>query len=165
MDVCRKNKIYLGWRDDFIRHAVNLLMLYLYRDTELTKDMRGLVGNILFNLADDTKICLFENIDDKGNDVDNYWIIFQEWRNQYEIDDDMREKILNLLEEIIDKRVEAIVGNCYRSSYSKVAELIVVFSSVLKSNGIAKGLCLVDNYLNKYPRHSAFRSEIKRLLY
>ena len=59
------------------------------------------------------------------------------------------------------KRVDAIVGEKHRNSYNKAAALLVATAEMLEIQKDRKtGEDLVDEYRNKYHRHSAFQSEL-----
>jgi len=59
------------------------------------------------------------------------------------------------------KRVDAIIGNQYRKSYYKAANLLVAMAETMANRGEKqKGLDLIEKYRKKYPRHSAFKGEL-----
>lgn len=61
----------------------------------------------------------------------------------------------------VGKRVDAIVGNQHRGSYHQAAELLVAMVETLANRGEKQeGVNLIEKYRSKYPRHSAFRSEV-----
>jgi hypothetical protein len=65
----------------------------------------------------------------------------------------------------IGQRTDAIVGNKYRGSYYKAAQLLTAAAETLANRGRKQeGLDLVERYRYKYFRHSAFKGEIVRLL-
>ncbi|MEB3102819.1 hypothetical protein [Ferviditalea candida] len=59
------------------------------------------------------------------------------------------------------RRVDGIVGNQHRGSYHKAAGLIVAVAEVLASREREQeGKSFIETYRGKYPRHSAFKSEL-----
>jgi len=63
----------------------------------------------------------------------------------------------------IGKRVDGIIGNKYRKSYHKAADLLVAMAETLTNRGEKqKGVDLIIKYRSKYPRHSAFKGELTR---
>ena len=67
--------------------------------------------------------------------------------------------------DITGQRVDAIVGNKYRHSYHKVAGLLVAMAETLANGGEKQeGMELIERYRSKYPRHSAFKSEVTRIV-
>ena len=62
-------------------------------------------------------------------------------------------------------RIDAIVNNQHRGSYHKAAGLLVAMAETLaNSKKKQEGMDLIERYRNKYPRHRAFKSEIKQAL-
>lgn len=54
-----------------------------------------------------------------------------------------------------------IVGNQHRGSYHKAAGLLVAMAETLANRGERQeGMQLIERYRSKYPRHSAFKSEV-----
>lgn len=67
--------------------------------------------------------------------------------------------------DVARKRVEAIVGNQYRKSYNKAANLTVACAEVLRLRGDAKGAdAWVSEIRQRFPRHRAFQAELKSAL-
>lgn len=61
----------------------------------------------------------------------------------------------------VGKRIEAIVSNQHRGSYGKAARLLTSGAELLANRGRRQeGLDLVERYRNRYPRHTAFKSEL-----
>ncbi|MHB8124586.1 MAG: hypothetical protein ACYDEJ_02905 [Desulfitobacteriaceae bacterium] len=65
----------------------------------------------------------------------------------------------------IGHRIDAIVSNQHRGSYHKAARLLVAMAETLANREEKQeGIDLIERYRNKYPRHSAFKSEITQAL-
>jgi len=64
----------------------------------------------------------------------------------------------------VGKRVDAIVSGQHRKSYFKAAYLLVGFCEVRLHVGDPLPYRMLQTYAAKYPRHSAFRGEIKEAL-
>lgn len=63
--------------------------------------------------------------------------------------------------EEIRRRVDAIVGNQHRGSYNKAAGLVVAMAEVLACREREQeGTNFIETYRARYPRHSAFKSEL-----
>lgn len=63
----------------------------------------------------------------------------------------------------IGKRVDEIIGNKYRKSYYKAADLLVAMAETLSNMGERqKGVDLIEKYRSKYPKYSAFKGELRR---
>lgn len=82
------------------------------------------------------------------------------------INDQQQKKYIAWVENLGKKRIDQIVSNKYRKSYSKAAEVLCGLAEcfILLGNS-KKGLDLIHEYRNvKYSRFSAFRSELKLVL-
>ena len=78
------------------------------------------------------------------------------------ISEDVKKEILIYLIETIDARVEAIVGGSHRGSYYKAARLGAALGEVEESMGKTHGKAeRVSKYLAEFPRHRAFKQEMK----
>jgi hypothetical protein len=61
----------------------------------------------------------------------------------------------------VEERVDAVVGNKHRRAYARVASLVVAHAEALAVAGKASdGRAYVTGIREKYPRHTAFRSEL-----
>lgn len=150
-NVCLSNKKSLGWSYSFIETAVYLWILVLNNNIS-----SGLFLNVLEDIFSRLKI--------KDNTLfldDNYSLIFNKWKDNFELLD--KDKYLTWLEEVIDKRITAIVEGNHRKSYYKAAKLVVSLGEVMEANGIVDDKeKFIDNYYQKYSRRTAFRSELKK---
>ena len=151
-DECLNQKSSLGWSGSFIQYAVNLWLLYFNNFSD-SKVYKGIL------------LQTFEELDFKDNVSfldEDYSIIFEKWKKQFKIDN--KEKYINWLKEIINKRVDAIISNNHRKSYFKAAILVVALAEVLESNNIQSKESFVEQYHNKYSRRVAFRNELKEYI-
>lgn len=148
--ICLSNKNYLGWSYSFIETAVYLWLLVLNNN----------VSSLLFlNVLED----IFSRLEIKDNTLfldDNYSIIFNKWKDNFELLD--KDKYLTWLEEVIDKRVTAIVEGNHRKSYYKAAKLVVALGEVMEANGITTKESFIEKYRKKYSRRPAFKSELNK---
>jgi len=70
----------------------------------------------------------------------------------------------SIAEATVKSRVDAIVGNKYRNSYAKTAQLLLATAEVYWSNSeTIRGQKLINEFCEKYSRHRAFKSEQKRM--
>ena len=152
LDECMKVKSPLGWSDSFIQYGVYLLLLYF------NNYFNSKVYNSI--LKDTFKEFEFENntlfLDSE------YLLIFQHWKKQFVITD--KEKYIDWLKSVIDKRVEAIVTNDHRKSYFKAAILVVALGETLESNNMGNKEEFINSYHKKYIRRSSFRKELNKYL-
>jgi hypothetical protein len=72
-----------------------------------------------------------------------------------------RKRILSWCVDVANQRVDAIVGNQHRGSYGKAAVLAAACAETLQLQGKDKEAdAVLDDVRNRYPRHSAFQSEL-----
>lgn len=63
--------------------------------------------------------------------------------------------------DITGQRVDAIVSNQHRGSYWKAAAMLAGMADVFVCRGVeSEGRQLLATYMTRYPRHSAFKSEL-----
>ena len=145
---CLKNNKYLGWSYSFIETAVSLWLLLLNNDAS---------SELYCNILENT----FSRLGVKSNTLfleDNDRLIFHQWKENYKLID--KAKYLSWLEDVINKRVEAIIEGNHRKSYNKAAKLVVALGEVEESNGQMKKEDFINQYRKKYPRRSAFKNEL-----
>ena len=152
LNECIKVKSSLGWSGTFIQYGVYLLLLYF--NNCITSKVYNSILKDSFNEFRFDNNTLFL--------ADDYSLIFQQWKKQFEVTD--KEKYINWLIDIIDKRVAAIVTNGHRKSYFKAAILVVALGETLESNNIGSKAEFVNLYHKKYTRRSSFRKELNHYL-
>jgi len=170
---CVDPKGSLGWTGNFIGHGANLMLLYLYAGNNLRKAGKEIAARVSNRMGfSESKI--FEFVKENpvlGRDVSGqrgeeiFWNIFCLWKENYKISGDDITSYVDWVESVIDNRIDGIVGGKYRSKYNDVALLAAVLGEVKESldTKMAKRT-VVKRYLNRYPRHSAFRRELKKYM-
>ena len=149
---CLKVKNSLGWSGSFIQYAIYLWLLYFNKNID---------SKVYNNILTQT----FNKLGFKDNTLfldEDYSIVFEKWKVQFKIYD--KNKYIDWLKDIIDKRVDAIVSNGHRKSYFKAAILVVALNEVLESNDIQNKDDFINYYYEKYSRHSAFRRELNKYM-
>lgn len=150
-DKCKSIKKSLGWSDSFIQYGIYLMLLYFDNNIN-SKVYKNILSELFNKFGFEDRLFL---------DDDNS-IVFSKWKEQFDIIDN--DKYIDWLMEIIDMRVDAIVGNNHRGSYFKAAKLVVALGEVLDSNGIQSKESFVDYYYRKYSRHSSFKKELSNYM-
>lgn len=193
IDWFMEQKNPLGWSGKFISAGLDLMLLYLYAGISLDKAGRVIVDRIVnhigFNKNKDF-VFIEDNLDtankntnqsarqsikqndgqsdrqsDGQSDKKIFWNIFSIWKNNYMLPIDAKVVYVKKLEPIINKRVDAIVCGKFRRKYNDVAILATVLGEVKASLGIVSSkMDVVNYYLEKYPRHSAFRREMREYI-
>lgn len=165
INCVKNNNNYLGWSNSFVKYSVYLLLLYLY-DGDIPTSSINMIASSVFDKINghDKKLELFDN-DIFGVDIlSPFFEIFRRWKNKFKMDDDLKEEIMACLKQVIENRVDAIVGNGYRGSYYKAALLVVAYSDILKVHNIEEGNEFVAYYHTRHSRKSAFRKELRELI-
>ncbi|SFG92682.1 hypothetical protein SAMN05660649_03162 [Desulfotomaculum arcticum] len=170
---CMEQKSPLGWSGNFIGYGVDLLLLYLYADNNLRKASKKIavqVSNRMGFNENNNLVFMKENSvfetevsTQKGEEI--FWSIFCLWKVNYAITVDDMNSYVKWLESVIDKRIDGIVGGKYRDKYNDVALLAAALGEVKESLGVKMAKSIVINrYLERYPRHSAFRGALKEYI-
>jgi len=170
---CMEQKGPLGWSGNFIGHGVDLMLLYLYADNNLRiagkKIAARVSSSIGFNESKNLVFIkensVFETDVSVQKSEEIFWNIFCLWKVNYKISADDIMSYVEWVESVIDKRIDGIVGGKYRNKYNDVALLAAVLGEVKESLGakMAKRI-VVSRYLERYPRHSAFRGALKEYM-
>jgi len=168
---CLEHKSPVGWSNHFVRYGVDLLLLHLYAGSILGKAGKKIAvqvaarsgfhesQNLVFML--ESAVFATEANTQKGEEV--FWGIFCRWKGNYTLTVDEASSHVLWLEALIDKRIEAIIGGKHRNKYGDVALLAAALGEVKESLGAKSAKKeVVNKYLSKYPRHSAFREELRK---
>lgn len=151
-----KHKDLLGWTNSFEKTAVYLWLLLLNETNKKTKSYLTLLSDVFLDIGYNEKENQFlEN---------NMAEIWEKWKSNFIIDENIKKKVIKWLEVVIENRVEAILGGNYRKSYNKAALLIVAYGEMISSQNLETKEEYTRYYINKYARRSAFKREIKELL-
>jgi hypothetical protein len=74
-----------------------------------------------------------------------------------------RQRWLSAARDAADRRIDAVVGNKHRGAYQRVAVLTVAYAEGLTLAGDPSGgTAYVAGVRDRYPRHTAFRTELDR---
>lgn len=168
-----EQKSPLGWSGSFIGYGVDLLLLYLYADDNLGKAGKKIAAQVSNRMGfNESKNLVFmkensafetEVSAKKGEEI--FWHVFCLWKVNYAMTADDIQPYVEWLESVIDKRIDGIVGGKHRNKYNDVALLAAALGEVKESLGVKRAKhVIINRYLERYPRHSAFRGELKEYL-
>lgn len=170
---CIEQKGPLGWSGNFIGYGVDLMLLYLYADNNLRKAGKKIAARVSNrigfneskNLVFIKENSIFETDVNVQKSEEIFWSIFCLWKVNYKISADDITSYVEWVESVIDKRIDGIVGGKYRNKYNDVALLAAALGEVKESLGakMAKRI-VISRYLERYPRHSAFRRALKEYM-
>ena len=162
----------MGWSGHFIRYGLDLMILYLYADSQLKKAGKHILERVSRSVGfDESKNLVFmkENAvfesDMSASGENIFWDVFCLWKLNYSISIDEINRYVDWLESVINRRVDGIVGGKYRRKYNDVALLVAALGEVKESMGVkmAKSI-IIKEYMNRYPRHNAFRGALKEYM-
>jgi len=98
---------------------------------------------------------------DPGSRFRNY---LENVLKEHTVSDRDRDKYFKDAEKAAGKRIDAIVGSKHRKSYWKAARLILAIAETYWSNNEPdKGQRLINQFREKYSRHSAFIRELRTM--
>ena len=148
---CRKTKNALGWTGKFISEGVPMLLAFLCENDFKGRAMQAMLSDIKHYIG-------YEEEYEEPEFAERFLF----WKKQIVIPENVKKEILIYLTETIDARGEAIVGGSHRGSYYKAARLGAALGEVEESMGKAHGKAeRVSKYLAEFPRHRAFKQEMK----
>ena len=146
---CLQHNVSLGWSHSFIDIAVKLWLLLFMNNRSKICDV--LLNEVLFGLG----------IKDSIEFLDyDYYTIFSKWKSHFEVKQSL--EVLNWLQQLIQKRVDAIVSGQHRKSYFKVARLVIALGQDLEDNGVMLSEKFINNYHIQYCKYRAFRTELNK---
>lgn len=170
---CMEQKSSLGWSGNFIGYGVDLMLLYLYEDSNLRKAGKKIADRVSNrvgfyeskNFVFMKENYVFETEMSVPKDEIIFWNIFRLWKLNYAVTLDDKKSYVEWLESVIDKRIDAIVGGKFRNKYNDVALLVAALGEVKESKGEKMSKKIVINrYIEKYSRHRAFRGALKEYI-
>ena len=151
-----KHKKILGWTNSFEKKSVYLWLLLLNETDEKTKSYSKIISDIFLDIGYNEKNKQF--LDD---DVFEIW---KKWKCNFKLDENIKIKVRKWLNELIEKRVEAIMDGNYRKAYYKAALLVVAYGEMMLSQNLGTKEEYIKYYMNKYSRRSAFKSELEEMI-
>lgn len=87
----------------------------------------------------------------------------QRWRTYYPIPESMRLELTERLDQMLEKRTEAILKNGRRYYYGECACWIAALGEIQEEQGQEGAKeALLGRFRRRYPRHSAFHRELRR---
>ncbi len=97
--------------------------------------------------------------------IEKYKKIITEAKKSIQLSSEQEELYLKWCKDEIGSRIDAIVSNQHRGSYYKAAGLLVAMAETLANmDEKQEGMDFIERYRSKYPRHTAFRSEIMQAM-
>jgi len=166
MEVLRKGvgeKSSLGWTGTFMKEGLALFLLYLHDGKELQQGSRSMLEltkhAFEFRLEEYKK---GQNIKVEKTENEYFYKLFLNWKDTTKIENSDRKKILDHIDNLMKKRVEAIMGANRRNYYGECAAYIAAIGEVKEKLGEKNAKQIyMSHYADMYTRRSAFKSELK----
>ena len=166
MEVLRKGvseKSSLGWTGTFMKEGLALFLLYLHDGKELQQGSRSMLEltkhAFEFRLEEYKK---GQNIKVEKTENEYFYELFLNWKDTTKIENSDRKKILDHIDNLMKKRVEAIMGANRRNYYGECAAYIAAIGEVKEKLGEKNAKQIyMSHYADMYTRRSAFKSELK----
>lgn len=158
----------LGWSYTFMKKGLRLFLLYLYRGgDELPAGLRRVCKDVVSDLAFSERK-YSQGLKGGKEDADYilFWKCFCKWRERNVMPEEEQLEVMEVLEHLIEIRVDGIMGANKRNYYGECAVFIAACGEVKESWGEQRGKQIfMDMHRQRYPRRSAFRQELQALGY
>ena len=103
-----------------------------------------------------------QNIKVEKTENEYFYELFLNWKDTTKIENSDRKKILDHIDNLMKKRVEAIMGANRRNYYGECAAYIAAIGEVKEKLGEKNAKQIyMSHYADMYTRRSAFKSESK----
>ena len=103
-----------------------------------------------------------QNIKVEKTENEYFYKLFLNWKDTTKIENSDRKKILDHIDNLMKKRVEAIMGANRRNYYGECAAYIAAIGEVKEKLGEKNAKQIyMSHYADMYTRRSAFKSELK----
>jgi hypothetical protein len=142
-DAFNKDRKSLGWSSSLKRITIPLFIGLLTGFNEEAVTIKKMIVEKVPEIADFYKL-LKVNVGAVTPEQDRIW----------------RERCIKEAE----NRIDAIVSEKHRGSYSKAAQLLVAISEMILFRDEAEPLKLLEKYKERYLRYTAFRGEVRAVL-
>lgn len=153
----------LGWTGTFTKQGIALYLLYLHEGQWNGEGMNAIaeiVKNVMqFSPEEYRKgTCGLEEMGE--NEL--FCHLFLKWKSMVQMESDIRDRAVNKITALLEKRTAGIMDANHRNYYGECAAYIAALGEVLESMGDAGAKQrLMTSYKDKYPRRSAFREEMR----
>lgn len=153
----------LGWTGTFMKQGIALYLLYLYEGQWNEKGIAVMAQTaksaMRFSAEEYRKgICGLEGIGE--NDL--FCKLFLKWKSMVQMEPDMRNRVIERITALIEKRTAGIMAANRRNYYGECAAYIAALGEVLESMGeMGTKQRLMTSYQEQYSRRNAFREEMR----
>jgi len=153
----------LGWTGTFMKQGIALYLLYMYAGQWNGRGIAAMAEiakrAMRFSVEEYRKgVCGCEGISE--NDL--FCQLFLKWKSMVQMESAVRDRAIERITVLLEKRTEGIMGANRRNYYGECAAYIAALGEVRESMGEAGAKQgLMTSYKDKYSRRSAFREELR----
>lgn len=154
----------LGWSASFMKCGLAAFLLLLTESVELAAGgremLRQVVAAVGFDKAEYEKGTL--STIEESNEA-WFWKCWLHWKKTVLLSEEEREELLQWSEGLVTRRVNGIMEGNHRKYYWECAAYIAALGEAEESGGEQNGKQrAMEQYMELYPRRSAFREELRR---
>lgn len=160
----------VGWSGTFMKSGMALFLLYLYKGMSDSIESlpagcnamcRKIVMESLFTAQE-----YVQGLDYSVQKEDTllFWECFSKWKEKVSMPKAEQEKLIEKLENWVERRVEGIMKGNYRRCYRECAEYVAALGEVKESRGEMNGKAyFMESYRAAYSRRTAFHGELRAM--
>ena len=162
IEIGMSKKESLGWSATFMKEAIALILLLLYKETNIPAGLDKMVSIAANNHFISEKFVLGTNIDEK-DDKKQFLELFNRWKKNITIKKEDYNNWMAKIEQLIEIRIKGIMEKSRTKYYWECAAFIAAWGEVAESNGVkyAKER-IASKYKSQYSRRHSFTAELKK---
>lgn len=146
-----------------MKQGIALYLLYLYEGGQLGQGLSAMadMGKTAMSFSGkEYQKGLYMPEDINENEL--FYSLFLEWKFMIQMDDEVRNRAIEKIERLLEKRTEGIMNGNRRKYYGECAAYIAALGEVKESLGeFGAKQRIMTAYRDQYPRRSAFRAELQ----
>ena len=143
-------------------YSIQQLIVYLWL---LLLDENNSLDRMYYDILLDALVALRFGTKERpflGYGIEEMWM---NWKNNFKIEEELKNKVIKWLNELIESIVDNIMKENYKNYYDEAARLILAYGEMIESQKLGDLDEYVDYFISKYPKCSAFRKGLENLKY
>lgn len=157
-------KSALGWSTTFMKCGLAAFLLLLLEDDELQEGGREMCRRIVSVVNFDKDE--YQRWTNRRNDLSAeewFWKCFKKWKENVEMSGAQKQKYLQWIERLIEKRVDGIMEANRRNYYEECASYIAALGEVVESRGKQSAkMRILFAYKERYSRRRTFHEALRQ---
>ena len=160
-------KTALGWTGTFMKQGIAMFLLMIHEGKWTGKGICSMAERVKheFDYSLQNYWCgLDQRLISNGTVDENelFYNIFTRWKELTPIEQELRNRVIEKIEKLIEIRTEGIMQANRRNYYGECASYIAALGEAKESLGdVGAKQRLMTSYKTKYVRRNAFRAELK----